>query len=390
MTRDRSLINDLGIFRTLIVLGFLSAFLSGAGLSAKPTGKMMLTPEEAQDGWVSLFDGESLFGWDVFGDGDWQVADGNIVCEEGRGGWLASSAQFADFELLAKVRVAEGLTSALVVRAGLEGHPGENGTGVVPLTAVAGEPQWREVRVVAQGDSVRARVGQGSVWVTAARKVGHIGFHLHTYSRKPRNRVEVAWIKLRPLGLQSIFNGNDLSEWNVLPGRKSKFAVIDGALNIKNGVGQIETAGVYKDFVLQLDVFSNGKQLNSGVFFRGTVGRFWHGYESQVRNHWDGDDRNRPVDFGTGGNYGNQPARRVVSSDHEWFRKTIICNGGHTSVWVNGYLTSDYLDMRPPSAKSDGKRGYIPGPGTIHLQGHDPKTDLSFKNIRIAEYHAGH
>ena len=34
----------------------------------------------------------------------------------------------------------------------------------------------------------------------------------------------------------------------------------------------------------------------------------------------------------------------------------------------------------------DGKRGYVPEAGTIHLQGHDPTTDLSFKNIQIQEY----
>lgn len=87
-------------FEAILLLVWVSTTLH-----AQPSGKMMLTPEEAQDGWISLFDGESLFRWGVFGDGDWKVADGNIVCEEGRGGWLASSAQFADFELLAKVRV---------------------------------------------------------------------------------------------------------------------------------------------------------------------------------------------------------------------------------------------------------------------------------------------
>ena len=387
MRRDLPSRTYLGSLQPLSLLALLWVVLGLVSrLEAAPTGKTMLTPAEAAEGWISLFDGETVYGWDALGDGEWKVVEGVLVCEEGRGGWLASSAQFADFELLARVRVSENLTSALVVRAGLEGHPSENGTGVIPLAAVSGEPQWREVRVRAEGGSVRARVDKDSVWVTAGRNVGHIGFHLHTYSRQPRNKVEVAEIKLRPLGLKSIFNGKDLTEWNILPGYKSVFSVVDGALNIKNGAGQIETQGVYKNFALQLDVISNGEQLNSGVFFRGLVGRFWHGYESQVRNQWQGDDRNSPVDFGTGGNYGNQPARRVVSSDHEWFRKTIVCHDGRVSVWVNGYLVSDFLDVRAPSAKTDGKRGYVPGPGTIHLQGHDPKTDLSFKNIRIAEH----
>ena len=99
------------------------------------------------------------------------------------------------------------------------------------------------------------------------------------------------------------------------------------------------------------------------MFFRGPVGVFWKGYESQVRNQWVGENRDKPVDFGTGGNYGNQPARKVVSTDSEWFTKTIVANGNHTSIFINGYLASDYLDMRPVSPDSNGKEGYVPGPG---------------------------
>jgi hypothetical protein len=200
--------------------------------------------------------------------------------------------------------------------------------------------------------------------------------------------VEVAELALRPLNLKPLFNGTDLTGWNIIPGHKSEFNVVDGTINIKNGNGQIETAGVYKDFVLQLDIFSNGDHLNSGVFFHGPVGKFWKGYESQVRNQWEGEDRTKPVDFGTGGIYGNQASRKVVSSDREWFKKTIVCDGNHMAVWLNGYPVSDFLDTRPVSKDWNGKEGYVPGPGTIHLQGHDPTTDLSFKNINLQEYPA--
>ena len=193
-------------------------------------------------------------------------------------------------------------------------------------------------------------------------------------------------MRLRPVHLTALFNGEDLSGWNVIPGRKSKFAVVDGALNITDGNGQIETAGLYKDFLVQLDIISNGDHLNSGVFFRGIPGVFWKGYESQVRNQWEGDDRTRPVDYGTGGIYGNQPARKVIPSDGEWFNKTIVCEGNHMAVWINGYLVSDFTDTRPPVDDGNGKRGYVPDAGTIHLQGHDPTTDLSFKGINIQQY----
>jgi len=162
--------------------------------------------------------------------------------------------------------------------------------------------------------------------------------------------------------------------------------VVDGALNITDGNGQIETAEVFTDFLLQVDILSNGEHLNSGVFFRGPVGEFWRGYESQVRNQWEGDDRSKPVDFGTGGLYGIQPARYVVSSDHEWWTQTVVCHGNHFAVWVNGRQVADFLDERPIAKDGNSKEGFVPGPGTIHLQGHDPTTNLSFRNINIQQW----
>jgi len=52
-------------------------------------------------------------------------------------------------------------------------------------------------------------------------------------------------------------------------------------------------------------------------------------------------------------------------------------------VWVNGYQTADFTDTRPVSEDANGKNGYVSTAGTINLQGHDPTTDLSFKNIHI-------
>jgi hypothetical protein len=123
--------------------------------------------------------------------------------------------------------------------------------------------------------------------------------------------------------------------------------------------------------------------LNSGVFFRCLPGEFWSGYEAQIRNQWEGNDRTKPVDYGTGGIYNHQPARKVVSSDHEWFTMTIIAQGKHMAVWVNGYQTADFTDNRPPD--KSGRKGSMVEKGAISLQGHDPSTDLSFRHIRIAE-----
>jgi len=343
------------------------------------------------DSWINLFDNETLFGLTPHGDVDWAVRDGNLVSGKGSGGWISTTSQYGDFELTAKLKVAAGWSAALLLRAGCEGHPTENGSTVILISEPEKtKPAWRELAVKAEGSTVTATIDGQPVEVQAGtRPVGFIGITFNRNDRPRGGEIQLASLKLRPINMKPLFNGTDLTGWNIIPEHKSVFTVVDGAINIKNGNGQIETAGTYKNFVLQLDIISNGKQLNSGVFYRGPVGVWWKGYESQVRNQWVGDNREKPVDFGTGGNYGNQPARKVVSSDGEWFTKTIVANGNHTSIFINGYLVSDYLDMRPVSADSNGKEGYVPGPGTIHLQGHDPTTDLSFKNIVIQEYPAG-
>lgn len=360
--------------------------LSYASSKAHAAAAEAATSASAAGGWINLFDGETLYGWTQFGDVPWRVADKAIVGESGAGGWLATTTQFMNFELTAKVRIKAGTSAGLVVRAGLEGHPSENGTTVIPLSEPEKtEPPFREIHVLADGPKVTVTLDGKPVEVAAgSRAKGYIGIQYHHTGGK----VEVQEMKLRPLGLKPLFNAKDLNGWNIIPGKKSVFSVVDGALNIKNGNGQIETAGTYKDFFLQLDVFSNGDKLNSGIFFHSPPNVFWKGYESQVRNDWQGEDRTKPNDFGTGGNYGNQPARKVVSSDRKWWQQTIVVDGNHAACWVDGYLVSDFTDTRPVSPESQGKAGYVPGPGTINLQGHDPTTDLSFKNIGIQEYPA--
>jgi len=360
------------------------ATMIALGLGVMSAAAAQNVPEGA---WINLFDKESLFGWTAMGDVEWGVAEGSIVAEKGTNGILASTCQFMDFELSAKIKVGGQGSAGLAVRAALDGHPGETGAASL-LFKGEKDAAWHEIQIKAVGVNLSATVDGAAVeGFSATRDRGHIFIEFHRYHGDKRGpSIEVSEVKLRPLQLTPLFNGQNLDGWNIIPDHASVFKVLDGAINITNGNGQIETAGTYQNFVLQLDIISNGDHLNSGVFFRGPVGVFWKGYESQVRNQWIKEDRGHPVDFGTGGLYGLQEARKVVSTDREWFQKTIVCDGNHMAVWINGYLVSDYFDTRPIQPDNDSKAGFVPGPGTIHLQGHDPTTDLSFKNINIQVY----
>ena len=72
---------------------------------------------------------------------------------------------------------------------------------------------------------------------------------------------------------------------------------------------------------MQLEVFVNGRGLNSGIFFRCIPGDITNGYESQIHNGFKDGDRSKPADCGTGGIFRRQNARRVVADDFQWFPK---------------------------------------------------------------------
>jgi hypothetical protein len=241
--------------------------------------------------------------------------------------------------------------------------------------------EWHTYAILADGGTIVLQIDGEEVCRYDDPKplpAGYIGLQLN------EGRVEFRNIRVRPLGLAPIFNGQDLTGWSTAQTRASQFRVTDaGELRVENGSGQLETAGRYGDFILQIECFVAGDNLNSGIFFRSIPGDYMMGYESQIHNGFRDGDRTRPVDAGTGAIFRRQNARLVVPDDHEWFYKSIIADGPQISVWVNGYQVTDWTDTRP--AHENPRQGRRTEAGTIIIQGHDPTTDLRFRNMRIAE-----
>ena len=343
------------------------------GMAAGAQNK--LTPREIREGWILLFDGETTYGWSQpssFG-AKWSIDAGRLQVTDGLG-MLITTTAFGDFDLKYDYWADQPNGGGVA----LSHQGGFVGIGLSKRSVGA----WNTGVVERRADLVRA----GS-----PRKVSPIEPHLSSplvsvsLMSPSKGTVRYRNIKLRPLGLKPIFNGKDMNGWKVIEGHQSVFSVTpEGWLNIKNGNGEIQTEGKWGDFLLQVEVYSNGDHLNSGVFFREEPGKFWAGYEAQIRNQWEGDDRTKAVDYGTGGLYNRQPARRVVSSDREWFTMTVSAIGNHIAIWVNGIQVCDFMDNRPAN-QTNARLGARTAPGVIGLQGHDPTTDLSFRNIRIAE-----
>ncbi|MFB3828169.1 MAG: DUF1080 domain-containing protein [Bryobacteraceae bacterium] len=379
----------------------LAALACAVVLGAQPN---TLTPKEAADGWILLFDGESLFGWTQEGDAQWRVAEGVLVGDAGGNGWLRSNTEFADFILKCDYRTAADGNSGIFVRSGKE-RPAETGYEVqiwqqnpkfptgslvnhIKAKSVKPKPgEWHTFEIQAVGDRWTISL-DGRKILDGRQGKSKIGFVGLQYNQG--KKIEFRNIKLKPLGLNPIFDGKTLAGWKVVqPPRPPKepaiWAVKDGMINVLHGGGQLETEAKWDDFVLQMDIRPNSddpkRHPNSGVFFRGDAGAYWSGYESQIRNEYK-EDRTKPVDFGTGAIYGRVAARKVVADDNQFFTKTLVARGRHMAVWVNGYQVTDWEDARPESANA--RQGAKLAAGTLSLQAHDPTTNLDFKNIRLA------
>jgi hypothetical protein len=343
-----------------------------------------LSPAEIAEGWLLLFDGESTFGWKS--DGDAKADGGALMVGGDKESSIRTTAEFGNFLLRFEYRY-EGTDRFRVLMFDqnpyMVGRNPSDWKGLEYRVETNDQTTTIDHQIIQNIPArVRALVNPTRAILKRRGKTS-LGFSIDA-----GGKLFLRNIKLKPLGLDPIFNGKDLSGWKQYAGdanrSKSKFAVTqEGWLNVENGPGDLQTERQWQDFVFQGECISHGKHLNSGVFFRCLQGQYQNGYEMQIRNQWEGDDRTKPVDFGTGAIYRRQPARKVVSTDGEWFTMTLVAHGNHFATWVDGYQVTDWTDTRSENANA--RNGCKLGAGPLSIQGHDPTTDLSFRNLRVAE-----
>jgi hypothetical protein len=362
-----------------------------------------LTDAELAEGWISLFDGETLFGWEAASKADWAVRDGAIRVTGGEKGLLCTTVEFDNYVLKADFRAAKNTNSGIFLRTAATVGPTDITTKCYELNIAPPENpyptggfvgrqkgkqaperdgEWQSYEVTLDGGKATVKLnGETALEYTDPKPMGrgYIGLQLN------EGQVEFKNIKLKPLGLDPLFNGKDLAGWTNHPDSKSTFTVNEKSeIHVTStGRGALESEKQFGDFVLQMEAISHAPELNSGLFFRCIPGEFNNGYESQIHNGFKDGDRRQPKDFGTGGIYRRIPARLVVPNDKEWLYKTIVADGPHISVWVNGYQVTDWTDERKPDKNP--RNGLRTEAGTLQLQGHDPTTNLSFRNIRARE-----
>lgn len=76
----------------------------------------------SEEGFVSLFDGKTLDGWQGGKDG-YEIVEGAIVCKEKGGGNLYTSKEYADFHLKFEFKLTPGANNGIGIRTPLQGDP---------------------------------------------------------------------------------------------------------------------------------------------------------------------------------------------------------------------------------------------------------------------------
>src|SRR5262249_39361209 len=80
----------------------------------------LLSQELLDDGWISLFDGETLFGWQTTGDAKWDVVNGEIRTRGDKSGFLMTTTQWAEYVLHIEYKAAERTNSGVFLQTPLE------------------------------------------------------------------------------------------------------------------------------------------------------------------------------------------------------------------------------------------------------------------------------
>jgi len=364
-----------------------------------------LTAEEIQQGWISLFDGRSLFGWNVPDVSNWHVEDGAIVADSGGKSLLLTPFELDDFELRCDFHLAVGGNSGIFLRTAE--NPASPATDTYELNICASHPthktgslvgrfvaenvaavegEWHQFRVLCEGPKIQVWLDEKSIvdFVDTSESIrftGKLGLQMNEGRAAYRN------VCVRPLKFRPLLNGIDTSGWNVVPDSKSQFTINEGLLHISDGPGFLETAERFGNFALKVEARINDDGLNSGVFFRGKKGTAEapsHGYEMQLHNGVKNGDRAKPADYGTGAIFRRMQARYVVASDREFLTAVLIAQGDRFASWVNGYQVVNWQDTRQPS--DNPREGRRIEAGHISLQGHDPTTDLDFRSVDVHEF----
>jgi len=147
-------------FIQLLTIVLISTNLMCSQLNQSPSAGVGVSQQEAREGFVSLFDGKTLNGWQGDTKG-YLVEDGVLVCKKG-GGNLFTDREYSDFILRLEYKLGPGGNNGVGIRSSLKGTPGFTGMEIQILDDTA--PKYAGLKPVQYN---------GSIYGAVAAKRGH-------------------------------------------------------------------------------------------------------------------------------------------------------------------------------------------------------------------------
>jgi hypothetical protein len=185
----------------------------------------------------------------------------------------------------------------------------------------------------------------------------------------------------RSAGWQLLFNGVSLDGWKASD-KPGTFSVANGQIVVRGPTSHLFYLGPvqhhdFTDFELRLDVMTY-PGANSGVYFHTEwQEKGWpdKGYEVQVNNSHADTSR-------TGGLWGIKDNPIPPAKDRTWFTLSVTVQGKHVVTKVDDKVIVDYTEEDAPVRPPELAHRLI-SHGTFALQGHDPKSEVHYRNVKV-------
>ena len=180
-------------------------------------------------------------------------------------------------------------------------------------------------------------------------------------------------------GFTSLMDGKTFTGWKAATENTNTFRIEDGAFVANGNRCHLFYVGDEKPFVnfhLKVNVMTDPNS-NGGIYFHTKYqpeGWPKGGFECQV-NNTQGDWKK------TGSLYDVVNVSQSLAQDSKWWTQEIIVEGNRVTVKVDDKIVIQYTE--PPGAQSGKDFGRKLNEGTFALQGHDPKSVVRYKNIRV-------
>jgi hypothetical protein len=194
----------------------LRNLLTGCALAALLVTTTFAMAED--EGFVSLFDGKTLTGWQGAVTG-YIVEDGAIVCDPKKGGFLYTDKEYGDFVLKLEFQLTPGANNGIGIRTPMKGDPAYVGMELQVLDDTA--------KVY---EKLQPYQYHGSIYGVVACKRGH---------QKPVGEWNTQEITVKGKNVKIVLNGETIVDANIEKASTPK--TIDGKDHpgLKNDKGYI-------------------------------------------------------------------------------------------------------------------------------------------------------